>query len=108
MKSIDNKVARSIGFICKLKHLLPTKTLLLLYRKIVHPHLLYGIQIRGNTYPIYLRNLIVLQNRVLQIIGGGKWDERVTQYQIKFHILYLSDMYTYEIAKLIHKYSNNR
>ena len=64
-KSIENKVARSIGIIRKLKHLLPTKKLLLLYHTIIHPHLLYGIQIRGDIYPLYLRNLIVLQNPVL-------------------------------------------
>ena len=63
----------------KLKHLLPTKTLLLLHHTIVHPHLLYGIQIWSNTYPTYQRNLIGLQNRVLRIISGGKWDERLTQ-----------------------------
>ena len=62
-----------IEIISKLKHLLPTKTLLM-YQSIVHPHLLYGMQIWGNTYAIYLRNLIVPQNRVLLIIGGGKWD----------------------------------
>ena len=108
IKSMENKVAQSIGIISKLKHLLPIKTLLLLYYTIVHPYLLYGIQIWGNTYFTYLRNLIVLQNQVLHVIAGGKWDERVTQYYIKFHILKLSNMYTYEIAKLMHKYCNNR
>ena len=102
IKSLENKVARSIRIICKPKHLLPTKTLLLLYHTIVHHHLLYGIQIWGNAYPTFLKNLLVLQNRVLLSIGGGKWDERVTHYYIKFHILKLSDLYTYEIAKVMH------
>ena len=39
IKSIENKVARSIKIISKLKHLLTTKTLLLLYHTFVHPHL---------------------------------------------------------------------
>ena len=64
IKSIENKVAESIELISTLKRLLPTKTLLLLYHTIVHPHLLYGIQIWGNTYPTYLRNLVGLQKRV--------------------------------------------
>ena len=69
---------------------------------------MYGIQIWGNTYPTYLRNEIVFQNRGLRIIGGGKWSKRVAQYYIKFYILKLSDMYSYEAAKLMHKYCNNR
>ena len=40
------------------------------------------------------------------MIAGGKWDERVTQYYIKFHILKLSNMYTYEIAEHMLKYCN--
>ena len=44
---------------------------------------------------------------VLCIIAGGKWDERVTQYYIKFRMLNLSDMYTHKIAKRMHKYCNN-
>ena len=39
LKSMENKVAISIEIISKLKHLLPTKTLLLLHHMIVHSHL---------------------------------------------------------------------
>ena len=42
IESIENKVARLIEIISKLKHLLPTKTLLLFYHTIAHPHLLYS------------------------------------------------------------------
>ena len=52
---IENKVARSIGIIGELKHLLPTRTLLLLYHTIAHPHLLYGTQVWSNTYPTYFK-----------------------------------------------------
>ena len=84
IKLIENKVARSIGIISKLNHLLPTITLLLLYRTIVRPHLLYGVQIWGNTYPTYLSNLIVLQSRVLRIIGGGKWMKELLNITLNF------------------------
>ena len=48
-KFIESKVVRIIRIISKLKHLMPTKTLLLLYHAMVHILLLYEIQIWGKT-----------------------------------------------------------
>ena len=83
INSIENKVA-SIGILSKLQQLLPTKTFLLLYNTIFHPHLLYQIQIRSNFYPTYLRSLEFLQNRNLRNIGGGKWMKELLNVRLSF------------------------
>ena len=43
IKLLESKVARSIGIMCKLKHIFPEKTLLQLYDAFIHPILTYRI-----------------------------------------------------------------
>ena len=63
------KINRNIGVINKIKHLLPDKTLLLLYYSLIYSHLYYGNLIWGNTYKTYLTKLYNSQKRVLKAIS---------------------------------------
>ena len=57
---------------CQLRNVLPPKALLVLYYSMIHPHLLYGIVIWGNTYEKYLKGLRTLQNKAVKVLGGGR------------------------------------
>ena len=54
IKILENKVARGVGILTKLKHFFPQTILLQIYHTLVHSLLLYGI-IRGNTFPTDMR-----------------------------------------------------
>ena len=73
----------------------------------VHPYLLYGITIWGNTTDKNLKRLISLQNKVIKIIAQGKRWDHITPLYNKLQILKLKDSYTHEVAKMMHKYSCN-
>ena len=88
--------------------MLPPKALLVLYYSMIHPHLLYGITIWGNTYEKYLKRLRTLQNKAVKVLGGGRWQDHAFAYYSQLNILKLEDLYTYEAAKLMHKYSQNK
>ena len=108
INSISNKIARSIGVLSKLKHVLPLTALRNLYYSMIHPHLLYGISIWGNTSDRSLQQLITLQNKAVKIISGGQWRDHVTPYYEQSKILKLKDLYTYEVAKMMHKHSRKQ
>ena len=40
---IASKISKTIGIIARLRHFVPTNTLLNIYRSLIQPHLLYGI-----------------------------------------------------------------
>ena len=87
---VAKNISRSFGVICKLRNVLPLKALLVIYYFMNHPHLLYGITIWGNTCEKYPKRLITFA------------------YYSQLNILKLEDLYTYEVAKLMHKYSQNK
>jgi len=43
--SLENKVARSVGFIAKLSYFLPFNTLITFYYYLFHAHLLYALPV---------------------------------------------------------------
>ena len=55
---VENKAARLIKILSKLCILFPSSTLLLLCYLFIHPNLLFGVPLLGNTNPTYLAKLI--------------------------------------------------
>ena len=71
IKTLEPKIARSIGIILKLKQVLPLSALQILYLSTIHPHRFYVIVIWGSTFKTYLGKLSLLQNKAFRIIAGG-------------------------------------
>ena len=53
---IENKVARAVGILSKVRYPFLSSTLLLLYFALIHSHLLFGLVLWGNTNSTYLLN----------------------------------------------------
>ena len=76
----------------------------------IHPYLLYGITIWGNTYETHLKRLKSLQNKAVKVIAGGQYldDSTAYSYYKQLNIIKIEDLYTLEVAKLMHKFSQNK
>ena len=105
--SLNKRVSRSVGILSKLRYFFPSSTLLLLYHALVLPHLLYGLPIWGSTYESYINKVQVLQNKAIRIITNSHWQSPITPQYRKLKVLKIADLYTYEIAKLMHQHSKN-
>ena len=105
--TLEKRVSRSVGILSKLRFLFPSFTLLLLYHALVHPHLLYGLPIWGSTFKTYLDKLQILQNKAIRVITNSDRRSSITPLFRNLKVLKIADLYTYEIAKLMHQYSKN-
>ena len=65
---ITSKISKTIGVIARLRHFVPTSTLLTLYRSFLSPYLLYCLTVWGQAPQIYLNQILVLQKRALRLI----------------------------------------
>ena len=68
---IYNKILKFTSVFYKIRHVLPLKVLITIYFAFVHSHLLYGIEIYGNTYRAYINRLMVLKNKLLRILQNA-------------------------------------
>ena len=89
---VESKIAKNVGILSRLRYLFPSSTLLLLYFSLIQSHLLYGLLLRGSTFPSYLTNLLRLQNKALRITSDSNYRASITPVCHKLRILKISDM----------------
>ena len=102
-----SKISRAVGILSKLRYIFPMSSLVLLYYALVHPHLLFGLPVWGSTFTTSLNKLQTLQNKAIRIITNSDIRTPITPKYYELGILKLSDLYTYEIAKLMHQHSRH-
>ena len=68
IEHIYNKLLKYTSIFYKLRVQVPARILLNIYYAFVHPHLLYAIEIYGNTYPTYIDKLFKLNSKLLRIL----------------------------------------
>ena len=95
------KVSRAVGIINKRRYFFPSATLLLLYYALVHPYLLCGMILWGNTYSTYLDKICIITN--FKTNSNARASANLL-YR-KLGILKDSDLNKFEIAKIMHQHS---
>ena len=101
----ENKGARAVGILTKVRCLFPSSTLLLLYFALIHPHLLFGLVLWGNTNSTYLAKLQRLHNKAIRIISSCNYRSPITPHFYKLGILKTADQYTFEVGKMMYQHS---
>ena len=102
IKILETNLSKAVGIVCELKFVLPKDALIKLYYALFHPNLLYGLVIWRATYPTYLMRISILQNKVVKLVGGGAFQDRVTPFYYKLSIPKLTDLYKIDISKLMY------
>ena len=100
------KISRIVGIIARLRHFVPTQTLLMIYRSLILPYLTYGICVWGHASKFLLNKLLILQKRVLRLIYFTPKNEHAIPLFIKSTILPVTMIYFETIANLMHDISH--
>ena len=104
---VKMKLSRACGALYRIKDKVDTNVLLLLYNTLVLPHLSYCIEIWGNTYESRLREISMLQKRIIRIIGCVKLKDHTGHLFKKFGILKVKDLVRFKTCIFIYNVYNN-
>ena len=66
---VSKKVAKSVGILTRIRHLIDTKTALTIYYSLIHSYLNYCISIWGSNYITNLSPINILQKRAIRVIS---------------------------------------
>ena len=94
LKNISTKISRSIGILNKLKHLLPTKTKLIIYNSFINSHINYCILAWG----FKLSKITTLQKKAIRIVAGSKYNSHTDPIFIALRCLKANDIF--RLAKI--------
>ena len=104
---VRSKVARAIGRVHRLKHLLPKRILLLLYYSLVLPHLDYCNVIWGRTTQTNLQKLQTLQNRYARMILNAEFLTPHKQMLQTLHWQSVTQRIQYNTGLMMYKIMND-
>ena len=105
INAIVSRVNQYCGIFYKLRNLLPVFGLRQLYFALVHPHLLYGLEILyGNTSASILDPLLKVNNKRLRILQNQSIRTPLSHLYSNFNILPITALCDLKIACLMHEY----
>ena len=90
---ISSKISKSLGIISRLRHFVPTDTLLSIYRSLIQLYITYGIAVWGQAAQTNLDKLLILQKRALRLIHFAPYRSHAIPLFIHYNILPLNFQY---------------
>ena len=99
IKHVNNKIAKNIGIIYKLRHYLDLKMLKQLYYTLIYPYFTYGVMSWGNTYKSSLTKISTKQNKCLRNMFFAYSRESATPYYNLMEILKFENIFKLKIAE---------
>ena len=103
---ITTKISKTIGIIARLRHLVPTSTLITLYRSLISPYLSYGIAVWGQAAQTYLNQILVLQKRALRLIYFAPYRSHAIPHFVSSSSIPINTLYFQSISTLMHDVFN--
>ena len=97
-----SKVNQYCGIFYKLRNLLPVSCLRQLYFALVYPHLVYGLEIYGNTSALILDPLLKVNNKILRILQNQPVRTPLSHLYSNFNTLPITALRDLKIACLMH------
>jgi len=92
---VANKVSKSIGILNKVKYVLNTDTLVMLYYSLIYPYFFYCHLIWGKAAYSSLRQLIILQKKAVRVLSRSSFYAHTAPLFSQHKILHLEDLYIY-------------
>ena len=107
IKQVQNKVAKSISIMYKVKYLLDKTSLYTLYCSLVLPYLNYCCEIWANNYYARIRNIIVLQKKAIRIVDQVPYKSHTSEIFKKYRLLKFQDIVKVSTCLVMYKAKHN-
>ena len=101
INSVATKISKTIGLIARLRHIVPTCTLLNIYQSLIVPYITYGLISWGNACKTFLDQILVLQKRALRLIYFAETNDHAIPFFVKAKILPVQFLYYESVCNLM-------
>ena len=105
--SVALKISKTIGLLSKLRHFVPTHTLISIYNSLIAPYLRYGLVAWGQASKTELDKLLILQKRALRFIFFANRCDHAIPLFLKAKILPINCLHYKLLAETMHDVSND-
>ena len=106
LSELLKKLARTCGILLKVRHLLPTNTLVIVYNALFLSFLQYGIIVWGQTYTTYTEPIFKMQKRAVRAISHKSYLSHSLPIFRELNFLRLSDILKLKLLTFAFEASN--
>ena len=100
---IYKKLLKFTSIFYKLRNILPKVCLKNLYFSFIHPHILYGVEIYGNSCKTYVDKLCKLNNKLLRILLNKPLSTPVIDLYRSLNILPIPLLHEFQVLIFVYK-----
>ena len=100
-----SKIARVIGVMSKLKFVLPSHALLLIYNSLILPHLSYGNMLWASSSIYLVNRIFLLQKRALRVIAKIHHRAHTSDIFLKYNVLTVYQLCDLQLGEFMFKYT---
>ena len=108
IQHVNNKLAKNVGIINKLRHYLDFHMLKQLYYTRIYPYLNYGLASWGAAYKTRLNKICTKQNKCIRSMFFAHGREHVNPYYNLLEILKFEIIYRLKVSLFTHKFKNDK
>ena len=103
INSVYKKILKFVGIFYKLRNVLPSFCLSMLYNAFVSPHILYGIEVYANTTKTALDKLCKLNNKLLRILLNKPLLTPINELYRAMAVLPIPQLHEMQLLVFTHK-----
>jgi hypothetical protein len=107
IESVEHKLLKFVPIFYKLKYKLSLSILRMIYYAVVHPVLLYGIEVYANTYSTYLARIKIINNQIIRTALQADRRTAVGQLYFSFRSLPIDFLHSFQVLLFMHKFVYN-
>lgn len=107
IRMIEKKIAKTIGILFKIKHLLNAKSMLAVYNSLIFSYLSYCNIIWGCNTKTSLKRILLFQKTFLRLLTSKNRRTHTAPLFKQFKILKIDDLYVYLVSQFVFKWLVN-
>ena len=100
---VYSKIIKFSSIFYKINQRIPQPVKRMIYFAFIHSHILYGIEIYGNTHQNYLNKLVTLNNKLLRILQTKPFMSHTADLYKSYNTLQIPLLFRFQLLSLVHK-----
>jgi len=100
---IASKISKGLCAMGRIRNIVPTKSLLMLYHALVYPYLTYCNIVWGSASASALNKIVVLQNRAVRLVTRSPFRSSCNSLFARLNLLKLTDIVKFQIVQFMFK-----
>ncbi len=104
---VASKISKGLCALGRVRNIVPTKSLLMLYYALIYPYLTYCNIVWGSAYASTLTKLVSLQNRAIRLITRSPFRSSCNPLYFSLNLLKIIDIVKFQTVQFMFKIKHN-